>query len=146
CGRGVFYPQGGPSFRLYEEVASRKAIIDAIQRLLRTNARSILPELAGGIDRINIAHVVEAIRRDDELAIEVCEHSAFATGVVAANAVTLLSLDCVILGGGAVEALGDWYVQRVRRTFDKYVFPEECRRCEIRMTHLEDNAGLLGAA
>ena len=67
-------------------------------------------------------------------------------GTSIANAVTLLSLDKVVLGGGIVEALGEPYIQSIRKQFLNDVFPAHCRKCELCMTELGPDAGLLGAA
>ena len=68
------------------------------------------------------------------------------TGVMAANAVTMLSLDCIVLGGGLAEEMGSTYISWMRETFNEAVFPPILRSCEIRATELKENAGLLGAA
>ena len=60
--------------------------------------------------------------------------------------VTLLSLKTVILGGGVTEALGGRYFAAVRRGFEADVFPPSLRACELRMTKLAADSGLLGAA
>jgi glucokinase len=63
-----------------------------------------------------------------------------------ANVVTLLSLDTVVLGGGLVEALGEPYVEVIRHQFLSDVFPSHCKQCELCITTLGPDAGLLGAA
>jgi predicted NBD/HSP70 family sugar kinase len=60
--------------------------------------------------------------------------------------VTVLALGNVILGGGMSEALGKPYMDRVRQSFERDVFPDECRACQLLMTRLADDSGLLGAA
>ena len=67
-------------------------------------------------------------------------------GVAIANLVTMLSLDAVIIGGGITEAIGEPYVNHIRASFDRDVFPDELRSCEIAVTTLAADAGLLGAA
>ena len=58
----------------------------------------------------------------------------------------MLSIECVVLGGGVTEALGEAYVSRVRRGFERNVFPNTLRKTEILASTLNDDAGVLGAA
>ena len=67
-------------------------------------------------------------------------------GIAVANWVTVLALDTVIIGGGVTEALGMPLVRRVRASFKENVFPRRCRKANIVMTKLMDEAGMLGAA
>ncbi len=82
----------------------------------------------------------------DALATKIVEHAARLLGVGIANAVTLLAVGCVVIGGGVTESLGQSFVNLVRQSFDAEVFPQANRRCRIVMTTLAEDAGLLGAA
>ena len=59
---------------------------------------------------------------------------------------TVLSLKTVVIGGGLTEALGAPYLKRIRRSFERDVFPDRCREAELLPTMLAADAGLLGAA
>ena len=67
-------------------------------------------------------------------------------GTSIANVVTLLSLDCVVLGGGITETLGKDYIDLIQTQFKSDVFPSSLRSCEFQMTRLGPDAGVLGAA
>jgi glucokinase len=73
-------------------------------------------------------------------------HAADTLGLAIANWITMLSIDAVILGGGVVEALGEPFVDRVRKSFDRWVFPARCRDCALFLSSLGDLAGVYGAA
>jgi len=146
-GHLIMLPGGGPASEKLEDHASRSAMERRATHLLRANEPSMMREMVeGDFEQIRMRHVAEAIRQGDAIAVRLGRHSARMVAIAAANAATLLSLDCVILGGGGAESLGDWYVQEVRRTFDDVVFPDTLRQCAIVPTQLRDNAGLLGAA
>ena len=51
-----------------------------------------------------------------------------------------------MLGGGIVEALGDSYIELIRKQFKQDVFPKQLKHCTLAKTKLGPNAGLLGAA
>lgn len=146
-GQTIIYPGTGPAYCKVEHHGSRTFIVDNLIRLMRANRTTILSELVSDeLENLTIAHVAKALEADDELAIEVTRHAADVLGIAAANAVTLLSLDMVVLGGGVVEALGARYLSWMRASFDRAVFPEQLRQCKLVETKLKDNAGLLGAA
>lgn len=140
------FPGCGPAHVCVEHHGSRTFIVDDIRRLIRANSPSVLREMVDGdLATLTIAHVATAIRDNDQLAIRVTRHAARVVGIAAANAVTLLSLDTIVLGGGVTEAIGDTYVGWVREAFDEAVFPDRCRDCNIVPTHLKDDAGIVGA-
>lgn len=146
-GQGVILPGGGPASEKLEEHAARSAMERRAVALLRANEPSSLRDAVNGnVDDVRIDHIAEAIEAGDALALRIGRHSARMVGIAAANAATLLSLDCVVLGGGGVEALGEWYLDEVRRVFDRAVFPDTLRQCAVVATQLRENAGLLGAA
>lgn len=146
-GQGVILPNGGPAAEKLEDHASRASMVRKAVHLLRANEPSSMRDAIGGeFDQLRITHLAEAISAGDELAMRIGRHSARMVAIAAANAATLLSLDCVVLGGGGVESLGQWYIDQVRRVFDRVVFPDTLRQCAIVPTELRENAGLLGAA
>ena len=97
-------------------------------------------------EHVKTSAIVEAYRAGDPATCKAVNRSAEVLGIAIANWVTLLSLDAVIIGGGITEALGEPYVKQIRESFDRDVFPDELRSCEITVTKLAADAGLLGAA
>ena len=90
--------------------------------------------------------LAEGYKKSDELVSGVVDGAADLLGVAIANWVTVLSLQTVIIGGGITETLGKPYVDRIAASFRANVFPQQCRKCEIRITKLAADSGLLGAA
>ena len=127
-GNTVIDPAGEPGQRTVEDLCSRTAM----KRVLGAT--------------ITTAEIAEAYADDDPATCEVVNQSADLLGIAIANWVTVLSLGTVVLGGGMTEALGEPYLARIRESFDRDVFPDELRACELLMTALRADAGLLGAA
>ena len=90
--------------------------------------------------------IAECYASGDELAVRVIDDAAELLGMAIANAVTLLSVRAVVLGGGVTEALGKRYVDRVRESFEWNVFPSTLKKCHLVVGQLGDAAGVLGAA
>lgn len=151
-GQSIIDPFGAPGERTVEDNCSRTGLSRYIGRRLPQYPDSILHALAErksdqpGDIVVGSAKLAQAVTANDRLACEAVERAAFLLGVAAANWVTVLSLARIIIGGGVTEALGEPFLQRIRESFEQHVFPQSARRCEIVMTQLAHDSGLLGAA
>ncbi len=146
-GQTVLMPHGSPGRRTLENHASRTAVVNIIRDLILSNHRSSIAQAVGGdMGKIRSRVLADAVARGDPLAVRVVEHSAAYVGLSIANTVTMLSLPCVVLGGGLVEALGDRYLKMVRTAFEQNVHPPELKACKLLLSRLGDDAGIVGAA
>lgn len=146
-GHTILFPGSPPGSRSLEHNCSRTAVAERLVRLVRSNRRSMLAEIAGGdIEKIRSRTISKAFKEGDPLTVEVVDDAADMLGVAVANVVTLLSLPRVVLGGGLTEAIGEPLVRRVRQSVARYVFPDACKAVKIVASRLKDDAGLLGAA
>ena len=133
--------------RNVEDMASRTNMIRRLTTLIQSNRPSIVPDLVGGdLSQIHSMVLAQAQQAGDELTLEVIADAARYIGIAAANAVTLLSLSCVVVGGGATEALGEPWIKQVTQAFQQHVFPPDLRDTPILACTLENNAGPIGAA
>jgi glucokinase len=133
--------------RTLENLASRTATVNHLTALIMANHDSAMPDIVDGdFSKIKSKALSKAVDKKDELTIQVLEAAATYVATAIANTVTLLSLPCVVVGGGVTEALGSWWMKRVRRAFEDRVFPKELAKCEIRESTLGDDAGVVGAA
>lgn len=149
-GHVILFPGGQPGFMTVEDICSRTGIVNALKRLLPMYPDSALHKLiaekADETGSIGSSTIARAYEKDDELARKVVDKSAEFLGVAIANIVTMLSIDCVVLGGGVTEALGGPYVSRVTKSFERAVFPSVLRKTDIVASSLNDDAGVFGAA
>lgn len=146
-GHTVVQGFGPVGHRTLEELASRGAIARRLADMLRASHPSVIPKLVNGdLDEIRSKVIAKALKMDDALTVAVIDDAARALGVAAANAVTLLSIPTVVLGGGLAEALGDDLLRRVKKNFADCVFPPELAASKIVIGKLGDDAGPVGAA
>ncbi|MDX2114024.1 MAG: ROK family protein [Planctomycetota bacterium] len=145
-GQTVLLPGAPLGFRTLEQVCSRKHVVGRLMKLIEANNPSLLTSIVDRGDDVGASAVAEAYRRGDELVTSVMDEVAQFLGVAAANAVTLLSLRMVVLGGGIAEAFGQPLADRVAEAMKPLVFPRQLRDCKVVCTQLADDAGLLGAA
>ena len=136
---------GGES-RILEAIASRTGMRALAKEATISN--SMLMSLAGNdTDKIGTAELATAFSAGDELGVHVATTAANVLGSAIANAVTLLSIDTVVIGGGITEALGEPWVELVRTQFQSDVFPPQAAEwCRLLKTELESDAGMIGAA
>ena len=133
--------------RSLENCASRTSVVNRLKQLILSNHPSIVSELVDGdLDNIRSKVIAEAVKANDALTLKVVKQAAHEVGVAVASQVTMLSLPCVVLGGGLVEAVGEPFVGWVRETFDDLVSPPDLRACKILESKLGDDAGIIGAA
>jgi glucokinase len=96
--------------------------------------------------RIKSKVIAKAYTDGDPLTVRVLNDTADLIGVAAANAITLLSIPRIVLGGGLTEAAGPPFVDRVAESMRRHVFPDRAREAQVVASTLEDNAGVIGAA
>ena len=134
--------------RILEAIASRTGMRNlAAERAGDHPDSTLLAAVDGDCNAIGTSHLAEAFESDDPLAIDVISTAAAVLGSALANAITLLSIDTVVLGGGMTESLGDAWLQLVRSRFNEDVFPPQAAQwCRIVPTALHADAGLVGAA
>jgi len=109
--------------RTLEQIASRTAIVNRLMAMVNANHPSMLRELAGSKwPRIRSKVLSKAMAKNDELTIRVLGDAARAIGMTAGSVVTLLSIDCVVVGGGLTEALDDRWINWIRDNFNDAVF------------------------
>ena len=133
--------------RTLEDLASRRNVVNQLGQLIEANHSSMITELTGGdMSKVRSKILSEAFKKGDELTVSVIGQAAHYLGVSIANVVTLLSLPCVVVGGGLTEALENDWITLIREVYEEYVFPPDHSKCKIVASKLGDDAGIIGAA
>lgn len=130
-----------------ETEASRLAIAGELAKLAYRGEAPHLHKAAGTeLSEIRSKTIAEAIDKGDSQVERVVEEACELIGQAVANVVLLMCPDCIILGGGLVEAMPERFVKSVTRVAKRNVF--ECYRdqFEVRAAKLGDNAAALGVA
>ena len=146
-GHTILTPNGETGQRTVEDHCGRIGVIRALREQLDSHPESMLNEVGKGDGvAIDMGMLAEAYAAGDALTQQVVHRAADLLGIAIANWVTVLALDTVIVGGGMTEALGEPYLQQIRRSFEATVFPARSRACRLVSTQLKGDAGPLGAA
>ncbi len=131
-----------------EALASRTAMTKQFQKaILKKGKKSILTKLTDGdLGLIRSGTLAKAIRRKDKLTLKVFKNTIKYLGVGIGSIVNFLNPQMIVLGGGVVEALGNTFIDDIRKATKKYALPDTLKGVQIVGAQLGDNAGILGAA
>ncbi|GAC1469196.1 MAG: ROK family protein [Ktedonobacteraceae bacterium] len=133
-----------------EAYASRTAITKAILAEIHHGRSSLLSDEGQGLVKegdivIRSGIIASAIKQKDELVIEVVSDAARYLGYGLASVLNFYNPDCIILGGGVIEAVDLLYetaVHRARTT----ALSVPGKQTPILRTKLGDFSGVVGAA
>ncbi|MDP7018146.1 MAG: ROK family protein [Pirellulaceae bacterium] len=130
-----------------ETVASRLAIAaEAAKAALRGEAPHLMEEAGADLTNIRSGAIAESIAAGDEVVKQIVVDAAGWIGIAAANVVSLLLPEMILLGGGLVEAMPDLLVAEVKRSARKTVLPAFRDRFKVAPAELGDDASIMGAA
>ncbi len=132
-----------------EALASRTAIVQSLRMAMLAGRKTALADaLAGeGVERLSSGALAQAWKNNDTLTVEVLTRVQYYLGLHLANLVNFLDPELIILGGGVIEALGDDFLQPIRRVaYQHFTQRRDASQVKIVLSQLGDNAGILGAA
>ncbi len=138
---------GGTMTGTLEAEASRLMIAAELAKLTYRGEAPNLFKVAGtDIAKIRSKVIFEAIAAGDKEVERVVATACEMIGQAIGNIVLLICPDCVVLGGGLVEAMPDRFIKLISSVAKNCVF--ECYRdeFEVKVAKLGDEAGVVGCA
>jgi glucokinase len=130
-----------------ESVAGRLAIAaQAAAGAVRGRAPWLMQNVGCGIEDIRSGALRLSYENGDTATIEILTDAARWIGIAAATVIDLLAPDTVVLGGGLVEELPDFFVREVSASADAHVMPPFQNTYRVAAAKLGDSATALGAA
>ncbi|RME80755.1 MAG: ROK family protein [Caldilineae bacterium] len=132
-----------------ESFASRGAISRRLEEALaQGKAKKLAQVLAKRQDRRITSGVIRrALKAGDSATQEAVAEAQHILGLLIVSVVNLLDPQCIVLGGGLVESLGESFVEPIRSFARSHFFLQEgADRIQIVQAELGDDAGVLGAA
>lgn len=128
----------------FEQIASRTAIVRNIENKIKNGESSKLVNVLKKGKKIKSGALSKAIKSNDKLTITEMDKACRVIGRVLGSITTLLNFDTIVLGGGVVEAAGDFMLPIIKDAFNKAVLPEPGKTVKIVITQLGDDAPLYG--
>lgn len=129
-----------------ETVASGPAIARRARRMLPHFPGSLLSDRDWRAGREWDARLMAAAAREgDALALHLWDEVGEALGIAVASVIDVLDADCVVLGGGVMNA-ADLLLPPVRQAAAEHTMPGLDREVRIVPAALGDDVGIVGAA
>jgi glucokinase len=128
----------------FEAVASRSAIVKAIQKDLKTAKKSPIKKIIETDKQIKSKALAAAVDKGDKIVIRHITEACETIGYVLSDITNLLNLDLIVLGGGLIEALDYFMIPIIKETFNKNVLKASAKGLKILPTKLGDDAALYG--
>ena len=127
-----------------EAVAAGQAIARLAREQISAGVKSQIMELIDGDeDEITAAHVGQAAKADDQLALEVLATAGGAIGRALAGFAHSFNPGVIVLGGGVIGS-GEAILRPIRATFEREIIIPEYH-CPVVTAALGKDVGLLGA-
>lgn len=134
---------GGSKSKSFEQLASRTAIVRSIIKDIKKGKSSNILEFTKG-NKIKSSALSKAVASGDKLVIKHIKGSCKIIGGLLGSLTTLLNVDTIVLGGGVIEAMGDFMLPEIKKAFDKAVLPEIGNEVKMVNTKLGDDAPIYG--
>jgi glucokinase len=129
-----------------ETISSGPAIAAAAAHaIIMRRPTQIADLVAGDLNRITPAVVIQAARAGDPLAVSIIDRAGMYIGFAIVNTLVTISPRRILIGGG-VAAAGDLLLDPIRHTVRERTRMVPVDQVEILPTALGDKAGLIGAA
>lgn len=105
----------------------------------------IVDMASGRLEKITVAAVIEAARKDDKVAVAILRSAGINLGVRTAYLINVFNPSTVIIGGGIEEA-GDCVLLPLQNMVKRFAFAKKAARVKIIAGSLGADAVSLGAA
>ena len=96
------------------------------------------------MEKITAKTLLQAARMGDQFSLNMFRDAGKYLGIAIAQAVLLLDLEWVVIGGGVAKA-GKILFEPVQKMLDSLLLPEPKRPVRVVRSRFGDRAGLLGA-
>lgn len=138
---------GCGNYGCLEQMASRTAIAKELVGLaMQGQAPTILEEAGTDISRVKSKTILKAVKAGEKAVMEVVLRAARYMGMGLATAVNIFNPEVIILGGGLIEKLGDFYVHEAERAMHVHAMKGPASQVVVRQAELEDDAAVVGVA
>ena len=130
-----------------EALASRWAIQRDIQQAIKRGVRTAVTSLApeGDYTVIRSGVLRKALDRQDKLVCQVVRRAAEYIGHACVNIRNVIDPEVIVLGGGVIEACGEYILPIIQKVVDADPFPGARPGGWIRLAALGDDSVVLGA-
>lgn len=128
----------------FEAVASRTAIVKEIVKDIEAGKKSVLAKYVKSGERIKSKVLAQAVAENDPVVVKRLSEGCDTIGIALASIANLLNVDMIVLGGGVLEAMGNFMLPKIKESFSAHVMKDSAKGLKILVSHLGDDAALYG--
>jgi len=131
-----------------EAYCSKKAFVKALKKeVFKRGTSTLLPVEKFNPESINIKskYLARAYNEDDPAVRKVIDKGLRMLGIAAASTVATVAPQCIVLGGGFVESMGEQVIIPFKASFLRHLFGIAPTDVEVRISALGDHAVAVGA-
>lgn len=127
-----------------EAIASRTAIERNIREDIKNGKQSVLAESVKTDAKIKSKVLAKAVKNKDDVAMQRISQACDVIGKSLASINNLLNFDMIVLGGGVVEALYNFMIPKIKKSFTNFALKDSAKGLKILPSQLGDDAALFG--
>jgi glucokinase len=127
----------------YMSWCSGSMIVQHIRNWIAAGEKTVMAEMAGGVEKIDSIILDKAVEAGDAMAIKAISQMIHWLGVWFFNLYVSYNVNCFVIGGGLVN-MGRKLLEPVRGAFDSYNHDE--RPVYFKIAECGEDCGTLGAA
>jgi glucokinase len=130
-----------------EALASRTAIERDIRAAIQSGRKSVVTKLTNGdLTVIKSSVLSRALKQEDEVVTGVMRRAAEMLGYACLTVRHLLDPEVIVLGGGVIEACGEFIMPIVEQILGLHSMPGSVEKNVLAVSELGDDAVAIGAA
>ncbi len=131
-----------------EAFAAKAGMMNYMKNLVDKQGKpTILEKLAPNWrTTIGSSALRKAYKKGDKVVLKALKRSANAIGVAAANLISVVGVDAIIIGGGVIEELSGFFMPLIKKSMLKHTFANGAEGVALLESQLGDDAVALGSA
>ena len=127
-----------------EAFSSKKGMSDYIRQQVARGRKCALAEDVQNGAAFRSKKLKKAIAAGDKVAIEAVDRACHYLAIATGNMINTISPDLVLYGGGLIEAMGDYFLERILAEVDRYCMLAIRPTVELKIAELGDDSILYG--
>ena len=131
-----------------ESVSAKSGMIKFMKKAVDKHGQATLLEQLEPDWRMSVGSSAlrKAWKKHDRVVTQALKRSADGIGIAAANLISITGVEAIILGGGMIEELDDFYLPRVKKVMRKNTMANGAKNVGLLKAKLGDAAVALGCA
>ena len=126
-----------------EAFSSKQGMSSYIRVQASRGRESMMAEaVADGVFRSKI--LKKSLAAKDPVAVEAVDRACHYLAIATGNLINTLSPEVVIYGGGVIEAVGDYFLEKILMEIDRYCMPSIRSTVELKNASLGDDSVIYG--